>query len=60
MVTTTADDLAWLRASILGYAASQQMYRFAAVHSLYRARAIAWVTAGGVVARILGPAMVAR
>ena len=59
-----ADDLAWLRALILGYAvASLQVYRFAAVelvHSLYRARAISWVTAGGVVAGILGPAMAAR
>src|SRR5690242_18691560 len=47
---------------ILGYAvASLQMYRFAAVELVplsYRARAISWVTAGGVVAGILGPAMV--
>lgn len=47
---------------ILGYAvASLQMYRFAAVelvpHS-YRARAISWVTAGGVVAGIIGPSVV--
>ncbi len=46
---------------ILGYAvASLQMYRFAAVelvpHS-YRARAISWVTAGGVVAGIIGPSV---
>jgi MFS family permease len=47
---------------ILGYAvASLQMYRFAAVELVpagYRARAISWVTAGGVVAGIIGPAMV--
>ena len=46
---------------ILGYAvASLQMYRFAAVElvpSSYRARAISWVTAGGVVAGIIGPAI---
>jgi hypothetical protein len=46
---------------LLGYAvASLQMYRFAAVElvpSNYRARAIAWVTTGGVVAGILGPAI---
>ena len=45
---------------ILGYAvASLQMYRFAAVElvpSRYRAKAISWVTAGGVVAGIIGPA----
>jgi MFS family permease len=44
---------------ILGYAvASLQMYRFAAVElvpSHYRAKAISWVTAGGVVAGIIGP-----
>jgi MFS family permease len=47
---------------ILGYAvASLQMYRFAAVELVplgYRARAISRVTAGGVVAGIIGPAMV--
>jgi predicted MFS family arabinose efflux permease len=46
---------------ILGYAvASLQMYRFAAVElvpSAFRARAISWVTAGGVVAGIIGPAL---
>lgn len=46
---------------ILGYAvASLQMYRFAAVElvpSGYRAKAISWVTAGGVVAGIIGPAL---
>lgn len=47
---------------ILGYAvASLQMYRFAAVElapPAYRAKAISWVTAGGVVAGILGPSLV--
>ena len=47
---------------ILGYAvASLQMYRFAAVELVpgaYRARAISWVTAGGVVAGIIGPSLV--
>jgi MFS family permease len=46
---------------ILGYAvASLQMYRFAAVELVppsYRAKAIAWVTAGGVVAGIIGPSL---
>ncbi|GGC28094.1 MFS transporter [Siccirubricoccus deserti] len=46
---------------ILGYAvASLQMYRFAAVElvpSSHRAKAISWVTAGGVVAGIIGPAL---
>jgi MFS family permease len=46
---------------ILGYAvASLQMYRFAAAELVpagYRARAISWVTAGGVAAGIIGPAM---
>ena len=46
---------------ILGYAvASLQMYRFAAVELVpagYRARAISLVTAGGVVAGIIGPAI---
>ena len=46
---------------ILGYAvASLQMYRFAAVELVppsYRARAISWVTAGGVAAGILGPSV---
>ena len=44
---------------ILGYAvASLQMYRFAAVELVpasYRAKAISWVTAGGVMAGIIGP-----
>lgn len=44
---------------LLGYAvASLQMYRFAAVElapPAYRARAIAWVTAGGVAAGTIGP-----
>ncbi len=48
---------------LLGYAvASLQMYRFAAVELVpgaYRARAISWVTAGGVAAGTLGP-MIAR
>jgi Major Facilitator Superfamily len=47
---------------ILGYAvASLQMYRFAAVELVppgYRAWAISWVTAGGVAAGIIGPAVV--
>ena len=47
---------------ILGYAvASLQMYRFAAVELVppsHRARAISWVTAGGVVAGVLGPSLV--
>ncbi|MBK1657432.1 MFS transporter [Paracraurococcus ruber] len=47
---------------ILGYAvASLQMYRFAAVELAplaYRAKAISWVTAGGVVAGVLGPSLV--
>lgn len=46
---------------ILGYAvASLQMYRFAAVELVpvaWRAKAISWVTAGGVVAGILGPSV---
>ena len=46
---------------ILGYAvASLQMYRFAAVELVdisLRPKAIAWVTAGGVVAAILGPTL---
>ena len=45
----------------LGYAiANMQLYRFAAVElapSQYRAQAISYVTAGGVIAGILGPAM---
>ena len=48
---------------ILGYAvASLQMYRFAAVELVpadFRAKAISWVTAGGVVAGIIGPAVAA-
>jgi predicted MFS family arabinose efflux permease len=47
---------------ILGYAvASLQMYRFAAVElvpAAYRARAISWVTAGGVAAGVIGPSLV--
>lgn len=47
---------------VLGYAvANLQMYRFAAVELVppaYRAKAISWVTAGGVVAGILGPGLV--
>jgi MFS family permease len=46
---------------ILGYAvASLQMYRFAAVElapASYRAKSISWVTAGGVMAGIIGPAL---
>ena len=46
---------------ILGYAvANLQMYRFAAVELVppaYRAKAISWVTAGGVAAGIIGPAL---
>jgi MFS family permease len=46
---------------VLGYAvASLQMYRFAAVElapAAYRAKAISWVTAGGVAAGVLGPAL---
>jgi MFS family permease len=46
---------------VLGYAvASLQMYRFAAVELVppqFRAKAIAWVTAGGVVAGIIGPSI---
>ncbi len=47
---------------ILGYAvASLQMYRFAAaelVPASHRAKAISWVTAGGVVAGVIGPSLV--
>ncbi|MBX9699713.1 MAG: MFS transporter [Acetobacteraceae bacterium] len=47
---------------ILGYAvASIQMYRFGAVELVppaYRAKAISWVTAGGVVAGVIGPSLV--
>lgn len=47
---------------ILGYAvAALHMYRFAAVElvpSAYRAKAISWVTAGGVVAAVIGPSLV--
>jgi predicted MFS family arabinose efflux permease len=46
---------------VLGYAvANTQMYRFAAVELAppsYRAKVIAWVTTGGVVAGTLGPAI---
>jgi MFS family permease len=47
---------------LLGWAvASLQMYRFAAVElapAAYRAKAISWVTAGGVAAGVIGPALV--
>src|SRR3546814_7329018 len=47
---------------ILGYAVScLQMYRFAAAElgpPSQRAKAIAWVTAGGVVAGVIGPSLV--
>jgi predicted MFS family arabinose efflux permease len=47
---------------ILGYAVScLQMYRFAAVELVsvdYRAKAIAWVTAGGVASAVIGPSIV--
>ncbi len=47
---------------ILGYAvASLQMYRFAAVELVpptHAAKAISWVTAGGVAAGVIGPSMV--
>ena len=47
---------------MLGYAvACLQMYRFAAaelVPASHRARAISWVTAGGVVSGVLGPSLV--
>ena len=46
---------------VLGYAvASLQMYRFAAVELVdpsLRAKAISWVTAGGVMAGVLGPSI---
>ena len=47
---------------VLGYAvANLQMYRFAAVELVpaeFRARAISWVTAGGILAGIIGPGVV--
>lgn len=47
---------------ILGYAvASLQMYRFAAVELVpgpLRAKAISWVTAGGIASALIGPALV--
>src|SRR5690349_12083818 len=47
---------------ILGYAvACLQMYRFAAAELVplpYRAKAISWVTAGGVAAAVIGPSLV--
>jgi len=47
---------------ILGYAvASLHMYRFAAVELVsgpMRAKAISWVTAGGIVSALIGPALV--
>lgn len=46
---------------VLGYAvASLQMYRFAAVElvpAAYSAKAISWVTAGGVAAGVIGPSI---
>ena len=51
-----------LGALVLGYAvASLHMYRFAAVELVppaYRAKAISWVTAGGVAAGVIGPTLV--
>jgi len=59
---TATFPLMCLGGLILGYAvASLQMYRFAAVELVpasYRAKAISWVTAGGVVAGIIGPSIV--
>ena len=47
---------------VLGYAvACLQMYRFAAAELVpihYRAKAISWVTAGGVAAAVIGPSIV--
>ncbi len=47
---------------VLGYAvACLQMYRFAAAELVpieYRAKAISWVTAGGVAAAVIGPSVV--
>ncbi|MBR0671977.1 MFS transporter, partial [Neoroseomonas soli] len=47
---------------ILGYAvAALHMYRFAAVELVpvsHRAKAISWVTAGGVLAAVMGPSLV--
>jgi predicted MFS family arabinose efflux permease len=47
---------------VLGYAvACLQMYRFAAAELVpiqYRAKAISWVTAGGVAAAVIGPSLV--
>jgi MFS family permease len=47
---------------LLGYAvASLHQYRFAAVELVppsYRAKAISWVTAGGIVAAVMGPSLV--
>ena len=59
----TADfALMCLGGLILGYAvACLQMYRFAAAELVppsHRAKAIAWVTAGGVVAGVIGPSLV--
>jgi len=55
-------ELMCLAGLILGYSvACLQMYRFAAVElapSSFRAKAISWVTAGGVVAGVLGPGLV--
>jgi predicted MFS family arabinose efflux permease len=55
---TATFSLMCLGGLLLGYAvASLQMYRFAAVELVpfsYRARAISWVTAGGVVAGVIG------
>jgi len=58
---TASFALMCLGGLLLGYAvASLQMYRFAAVELVplsYRARAISWVTAGGVVAGMIGAAV---
>ena len=55
---STEAPIEWTDRLLLGYAvASLQMYRFAAVELVplsYRARAISWVTTGGVVAGFLG------
>lgn len=59
---TASFTLMCLGGVVLGYAvASLHMYRFAAVELVppsYRAKAISWVTAGGVVAGLIGPPLV--
>lgn len=59
---TASFALMCLGGVILGYAvANLHMYRFAAVELVppaYRAKAISWVTAGGVVAAVIGPTLV--